>query len=215
MGFLKGLFGKKEQPKRQLSHPNHLLKGDMISLDDSFALPPQLRGQQLRVEAVNTYEFERKQLIEWVLKGHGNDTLFLSLDEDDETYLAFSLKIPRNLVEQIFDLEQFSDIFEEDVQANLTVQPSIPEQLEQWLGKQYHQINFAQFGYFHREDYRNQRPPQDAEGATGDAFESYLLLDDKERYALDIEVYEGGETDVMLTLYRPLSDIREYWPGQI
>ena len=214
MGFLKGLFGKKAPPARQLNHPNHLQIGDMISMDDSFALPQQLRGQQLRVEAVNTYEFERKQVTEWALKGHGNDTLFLSLDEDDETYLGFSLKINRAQVEQLFDLDAFSDIFEEDVQAQLTVQTPIAEQLEQWLGKQYHQINFAQFGYFHRQDYRGQRPPQDENGATGDEFESYQLLDDEERFAVEVEVYEGGETDVMLTLYRPLSDIREYWPGK-
>lgn len=213
MGFLKGLFGKKTPPPRQLSHPNHLQQGDMISLDDSFALPAQLRGQQLRVEAVNTYEFERKQMTEWVLKGHSNDSLYLSLDEDDETYLGFSLKINRAQVEQLFDLDAFSDIFEEDVQANLQVQATVPEQLEQWLGKQYHQVNFAQFGYFHRQDYRGQRPPQDEDGATGDPFESYQLLDDDENFSIEVEVYEGGETDIMLTLYRPLSDIREYWPG--
>ncbi|WP_299795306.1 hypothetical protein [uncultured Shewanella sp.] len=217
MGFLKGLFGKKEAPKRQLNHPSHLMQGDMLSLDDSFALPPQLRGQQLRVESVNTYEYERSQKSEWVLKGHGNDTIFLSLDEDDETYLAFSIKVNRGQVEQIFDLEEFSLIFEEDEQAQLTPQDSPILQsaaLEQWLGKQYHQINFAQFGYFHREDYRGKKPPQDADGATGEPFESYQLLDDEERFAIDVEVYEGGETDVMLTLYRPLSDIRDFWPGK-
>jgi hypothetical protein len=30
---------------------------------------------------------------------------------------------------------------------------------------------------------------------------------------VDIEVYEGGETEVMLTLYRPVTDIRQYWPA--
>ena len=217
MGFLKGLFGKKEAPKRQLDHPSHLMTGDMISLDDSFALPPQLRGQQLRVESVNTYEYERSQKAEWVLKGHGQDTIFLSLDEDDETYLAFSIKVNRGQVEQIFDLDQFGAIFEEDEQAMLTTQDlpnELATQFEQWLGQQYHQVNFAQFGYFHREDYRNKKPPQDEDGARGDAFESYFLLDDDEKFAIDVEVYDGGETDVMLTLYRPLSDIRDYWPAQ-
>ncbi|MBW8183165.1 DUF4178 domain-containing protein [Shewanella nanhaiensis] len=217
MGFLKGLFGKKEAPARQLTHPSQLMKGDMISLDDSFALPAQLRGQQLRVESVNTYEFERSQKAEWVLKGHGQETIFLSLDEDDETYLAFSIKVNRSQVEQIFDLDQFSAIFEEDEQAMLTTQPlpnELTNEFENWLGKEYHQVNFAQFGYFHRADYRGKKPPQDDNGARGDAFESYFLLDDEEKFAIDVEVYEGGETDVMLTLYRSLSDIRDYWPGK-
>ncbi|MFT5789160.1 MAG: hypothetical protein ACI8SJ_001275 [Shewanella sp.] len=216
MGFLRGLFGKKEEPKRQLDHPSKLNKGDMISLDDSFALPPQLRGQQLRVEAVNTYEYERKQQTEWVLKGHGSDTIFLGLDEDDETYLALSIKVNRGLVDQLFDLEQFSTIFEEPGKAELItskLSSELATEFELWLSPQYHQVTFAGFGYFHRQDYRGKKPPQDADGATGDPFESYQLLDDDEDKAVDIEVYDGGETDVMLTLYRPLSDIRDYWPG--
>ncbi|NRD75304.1 hypothetical protein HQQ94_19165 [Shewanella sp. VB17] len=216
MGFLTGLFGKKEPPKRQLDHPSHLMAGDMISLDDSFALPPQLRGQQLRVESVNTYEYQRSQKAEWILKGNSQETLFLSLDEDDETYLAFSIKITRDQVEQLFDLEHFSAIFEEDQQAHLTTQTlsdQLSSQFENWLGAEYCQINFAQFGYFHRQDYRGKKPPQDKE-SSGEPFESYLLLDNEEKFAVDVEVYDGGETDVMLTLYRPLSDIRDYWPGK-
>ncbi|GIU42511.1 hypothetical protein TUM4438_09260 [Shewanella sairae] len=215
MGFLSSLFGKKEEPKRQLDHPSKLNKGDMISLDDSFALPPQLRGQQLRVEAVNTYEYERKQQTEWVLKGHGSDTIFLSLDEDDETYLGLSIKVNRGLVEALFDLDQFSEIFEEPGKAELTTNTLSADlqEYEQWLSAHYHQDSAGNFGYFHRQDYRGQKPPQDANGATGEAFESYQLLDDDEDKAIDVEVYEGGETDVMLTIYRPLSDIRDYWPG--
>jgi hypothetical protein len=217
MGFLDRLFNKPTAPVRQLDHPKQLNVGDMISLDDSFSLPPQLRGQQLRVEAVHTYEFERSQHTEWQLKGHGTDTLYLSLEEDDETLLAFSMKIGRKQVEQLFDLDDFGAIFEEPGQAELSPQALSQElatQLEHWLGTQYHQVGFAEFGYFHREDYRGLKPPQDADGATGEPFENYRLLDQDETRALEVEVYEGGDTDVMLTLYRPLTDIREYWPGK-
>ena len=108
MGFLSGLFGKKKVAEtRPLSQPAHLQVGDMITLDDSFALPADLRGQQLRVEAVNTYEYERRQQTEWVLKGHGNSSIFLSVDEDDESHLCFSTKINRNQVETLFDMDQF------------------------------------------------------------------------------------------------------------
>ena len=53
----------------------------------------------------------------------------------------------------------------------------------------------------------------DENGARGEAFESYSLINSQETLAVDIEVYDGGDTEVMLTLYRPLSDIREYWPA--
>lgn len=217
MGFFNSIFGKKAEPTRELTHPSQLNIGDMISLDDSFALPAQLRGQQLRVEAVHTYEYERSQQSEWQLKGFGAETIYLSIEQDDETHLAFSLKISRRDVEALFDLDAFGQLFEEPGKAELTVQEipaELSSRLEQWLGKQYHQVSFADFGYFHREDYRGQKPPQDADGATGEPFECYQLLDEDESRAVDVEVYEGGDTDVVLTIYRPLSDIREYWPGK-
>ncbi|GGI70895.1 hypothetical protein [Shewanella gelidii] len=216
MGLFDGIFGKKEAPARQLDHPNKLVKGDMISIDDSFALPSQLRGKQLQVESVSTYEYQRSQEPEWLLKGHDNETIFMSIDEDDETYLAFSIKLNRGQVEQLFALEQFGEIFEENAQVQLDRLPLSPEldtEFSAWTTDQYHLQTSGQFGYFHRQDYRGQRPPQEEDSQhRGEAFESYQLLDAEEDFAIDIEVYENGETDVMLTIYRPLSDIREYWP---
>lgn len=216
MGFLSGLFGKKEAPKRVLDHPTKLLKGDMISLDDSFALPGQLRGQQLRVEAIHTYEYEGSQSSEFLLRGNSGEAIFLSYVEDDDSYLSFSIKINRDRVEQLFDLEEFATIFEEEGQASLkplSLAAELDTQFQQWLSDEYHQVESACFGYFHREDYRGAKPPQDRDGATGDAFESYSLENTQQTHAIDIEVYDGGETDVMLTLYRPLTDIRQYWPA--
>jgi len=216
VGFFSNLFGKKEAEARQLNHPNQLIKGDMLSLDDSFALPSQLRGQQFRVEAVNTYEYEGKQEPEWVLKGQTGDSIFMGIEEDDETYIALSIKVNRTYVEQIFDLDQFSTIFDEAEQAKLNCLPLSPQldnEFSSWLSEEYHQIVFSEFGYFHREDYRNKQCNSDSNNNSGDAFEAYQLIDNDESKAIDIEVYEGGSTDVMLTIYRPLSDIRDYWPG--
>jgi hypothetical protein len=216
MGFLSGLFGKKEAPKRQLDHPNKLLKGDMLTLDDSFALPAQLRGQQLKVEAIHTYEYERSQQCEYLLRGHSGSPIFMSYVVEDEAYLSFSIKVNRDTVDKLFDLDAFAEIFEEPGKATLTLQTlsaDTAEEFGQWLSDDYHQVEFAGFGYFHREDYRGQKPPQDENGTRGEAFESYALINNQDTHALDIEVYEGGDTEVMLTLYRPLTDIREYWPA--
>ncbi|MCL1065904.1 hypothetical protein L2735_03665 [Shewanella olleyana] len=217
MGFLSGLFGKKEAPKRQLDHVNKLLKGDMISLDDSFALPEQLRGQQLKVEQVHTYEYERSQQCEWLLRGHSGTAIYLSYHQEDEAYLSFSIKVNRAVVEQLFDLDQFGQIFEEPGNAELTplsLSNELDSEYGRWLASAYHQVEFGCFGYFHREDYRGQKPPQDDNSQhRGLAFESYSLVNNEDSHAVDIEVYEGGDTDVMLTLYRPVTDIREFWPA--
>lgn len=216
MGFLSGLFGKKEAPKRQLDHPTQLLEGDMISLDDSFALPSQLRGQQLRVEAVHTYEYEGSQSSEFLLRGHSGEAIFLSYVQDDDSYLSFSIKINSDQVEQVFDLDQFALIFEEEGQPKLktlALSDELTTQFQQWLSDEYRQVESGCFGYFHRQDYRGQTPPQDKGKNSGEAFESYCLENGQQSHAVDIEVYEGGETEVMLTLYRPVTDIRQYWPA--
>jgi hypothetical protein len=216
MGFLSGLFGKKEAPKRLLDHPNKLLKGDMLTLDDSFALPALLRGQQLKVEAIHTYEYQRSQLCEFLLRGHSGTAIYLSYIQEDESYLSISIKINRAEVERLFDLDAFAEVFEEPGNAVLTPLPLSAEletEFGQWLSDEYHQVEFAGFGYFHRQDYRGLTPPQDEHGDRGESFESYSLVNNQDSHAIDIEVYEGGDTEVMLTLYRPLSDIREYWPA--
>ncbi|GLP95676.1 hypothetical protein [Paraferrimonas sedimenticola] len=213
MGFFDKLFGKKaEAEPRQLNHPSQLNQGDMIVLDDSFALPGLLRGQQFKVESVNCYEYQNSRAPEWILRGNGQHTLFLSIEQDDEEYLAVSIKLTRAEVESCFDMDAFADIFEEGVFAELEGHEQDGE-LAGWLNGRYRQTDFAEFGYFHRADYRHTRPPQDANQSHGDAFEAYQLVNDNETHAIDIEVYENGETDVMLTLYRPVSDIREYWPA--
>ncbi|MBM7071289.1 hypothetical protein JQC92_04435 [Shewanella sp. 202IG2-18] len=214
MGFFKSLFSKTEEvTSRELTQPDDLIIGDMITLDDSFALPSQLKGKQLKVEAVNTYEYEHRRVTEWQLKGIDNQAIFLTLDKDDEVYLALSIKVSRDKVEQLFDMESFSQIFEEPGEAELSVIENHPiKELSQWLGQHYRQTSFADFGYYHPKDYRKSRPSQSENENQGDPFESYQLMDDTESYALDIEVYEGGETEVSLVLYRPVTDIREYWP---
>ncbi|WP_394130450.1 hypothetical protein [Shewanella maritima] len=214
MGFLKGLFGKKEAPTRQLSHPKELLKGDMVTLDDSFALPPQLRKQQLKVEAIHTYEYERSKQCEFLLRGSDGNAIFMSHVQEDEEYLSFSLKINRSVVEALFDLDEFANIFEEPGKVTLHTQDvpaEVDNELSNWLSDEYHQVSFATFGYFHRGDYRHNMPPQDDKQAQ--PFQSYCLVNNEDTHAIDIEVYECGDTEIMLTLYRPLSDIRDYWPG--
>ncbi|GLS83201.1 hypothetical protein [Paraferrimonas haliotis] len=213
MSFFKKLFGGKDEPApRQLNHPSALNQGDMIVLDDSFALPPQLRGQQLKVEAVHCYEYKHQRSPEWLLRGSGTHLIFLGVENDDQEYLTLSIKLTRAEVESLFDMEAFADVFEEDVRAELQPESSDPE-LSGWFAGHYRKTDHADFGYFHRQDYRQSPPPQDSNLNHGEAFEGYQLVNDEDTHAIDIEVYENGETDVLLTLYRPVSDIREYWPS--
>ena len=214
MGFLNKLFGKSGNNKeleRQLDHPSKLVVGDIIGLDDSFALPSHLKGQSLEVTEVNCYEYEHNKDCEWVLRGSDDQLIFMSYEKDDDERLVFSIKITRDQVEQMFDLDQFSQLFDEPGNAVLDLKQALPE-FNNWLGQSYRQDEFASVGFYHHKDPRSEQISEYQGQDQGESFELYGASSDDERYGIAAEVYQGGDTDVILCLYRPISDIRQYWP---
>lgn len=211
MGFLKSLF-KKEKEARKLTHANQLKINDIIVLSDSFGLPEALRGQEFQVSAINSYEYETKTETEWVLQGNNNVQIYLTLDIDDETYLKFSLKVERDDVETLFNLDDFSTIFDEPGNAALEKQADT-DNTSSWSAEQYQQQTFSQVGYFHRKDNRVESLSSYEGKDAGEQFELYALFDKEDTRGLDIEVWQDGDTEVFLTLFRPTTDIIDMYPG--
>ena len=48
---------------------------------------------------------------------------------------------------------------------------------------------------------------------SGEQFELYTLIDEEQSRGIDIEVWQDGDTDLFITLYRPTSDIVDIFPG--
>jgi len=200
--------GDEEQPVRELNHARDLQVGDIVK----FRYLPQsdLSNQQFEVNSINTYDFEDRNLTEFVLKGNQPELIFMTVDETgDEPFLALSKKISRDVVEKLFNLDEFALLFDDE--SNNTLQPiSEPESLEGWTGKAYIQEIFSEGGYFFKGDYRSQSIPQNEN--EGDRFDYYLAIDNTREFVVEAEVYDGGETDVLITVRRPLRDIEELWP---
>ena len=212
MSFFKKIFSKDTQTQRKLTHVNQLLVGDIIVITDSFALPQALRAQQFQVTEVNTYEYEHNTQTEWALQGTEELALFLSLEVDDTTELKLSLKIEHNEVETLFDLDNFSQIFDEPGQAFLNRQGD-NDITSTWSSEQYQQSVFAKVGYFHRKDHRSESlSAYEGEGA-GEQLELYTLYNKDQSKGIDVEVWQDGDTDVFLTLFRPLTDIIDMYPA--
>ncbi len=212
MSFFKKIFNKSENEPRKLSQVNQLLTGDIIVLTDSFALPESLRGQQFQVKAINTYEFENNNQIEWALQGENNNEIFLSLEVDDVTELKFSLKIQHEDVESLFDLDNFSELFDEPGEAFLNKKTDT-KLTNAWSSEQYQQSTFAKVGYFHRKDYRSEKLSSYDGKDSGEQFEQYRLYNEDQSKGIDVEVWQDGDTEVCLTLFRPLSDIIDMYPA--
>ena len=212
MSFLNKLFNKEKKSERKLTQVNQLLLGDIIVLTDSFALPETLRGQQFQVKAINSYEFEHTVQTEWQLLGTNSVEIFLSLEAEDTTELKFSIKISHEDVETLFDLDSFSEIFDEPGQAFLD-RKADNELTSHWSSEQYQQSTFAKVGYFHRKDHRSENLSSYEGKDSGEQFEQYVLYNKDQSKGIDIEVWDDGDTEVCLTLFRPLTDIIDMYPA--
>jgi len=211
MSFFKRIFNKQED-ERTVNSADELKIKDIIVLTDSFALPESLRTQQFQVSAINCYEFENDTQTEWVLQGENNLELYLTIEKDDQTYLKFALKIQHQDVESLFDLDAFGAIFDEPGQAFLDKKAD-SALTTGWSSSQYQQRTFAKVGYFHRKDNRRESLSSYEGKEAGEQFELYNLLDEEQTRGIDIEVWQDGDTDVFITLYRPTSDITDIYPG--
>jgi len=211
MNFFKKIFNKDESV-RKISKVQELNTGDIIVLTDSFALPENIRNKQFQVSTVNSYEYEHKTETEWVLIGTDDTELYLSLDIDDKIYLKLALKIQHEDVETLFNLDEFSTIFDEPGHAFLTKQ-SDSSLTNGWSADQYQQSIYAKVGYFHRKDHRSENLSSYEGKEAGEQFELYQLLDQDQSRGVELEVWQDGDTDVFLTYYRPTTDIVDMYPG--
>lgn len=206
------LFKKKQAPVRKLSHPKELQKGDMLQLIDSFALPSSLKGQTLHVTDVNTYQYQYESETEFVLKGDSGLAIFLTVENDDgEEWANFSIKIQRQDVDDLFTLDQFAGVFDSEDLVELERVEDVKD-FERWTAANYKQSSQPSTAYYYNQDYRGRKIPEHVEDG-GEPLEYINLEDSDEMFGINIEVWDDGETDVSLTLTRPLSDIVDLFPG--
>ncbi len=185
-----------------LSHISGLKIDDMIELDNDFSLPNMLRGNTFQVVLRALYEYEGSEETEWVLKGDDGKTIFLSYCSDDgEETVSFGLKLTPIEVENIFDLNQFSTVFDDEHSAELT-DITVVEAYSGWLGAKYQRIEYAEPGYYHKSG---------EVSGQGEPFDHFALASDCGNFDLNIEVWDGGETDVSISIKKSLNVIKNYW----
>jgi len=204
-------FGKKETSVRRLEHPEDLMPGDMFDLVDSFGLPEALRGKTFKVVLVNTYEYEYGKETEFLLEGESGEPYHMTIDlEDGEKYVNFTMKIERDEVEALFDMEAFSAIFD-DQPGDEPIQTTAKKSAyDKWVANVYHRDGDWTRGYFHQSDCRRQTFSQ-FEDDKAEPFESISLVSDDDMHSVEIEVWPNGETDVSLCVSRPIADIKELY----
>lgn len=211
MNFFKSLFSKKTPlPTRTLTEPKQLLNGDIFCFSDSFALPEAMRKQQLQVKDITTIEFKYQHYIQLVGQGASDQLVYVSFPKNPKNLIKCSLLLSREEVENLFDLDAFSEIFEAPGKAKL-VPASNQHIYGDMLAKEYIQQDFATSGYIHQDDYRDTKPPQFDDQQHGQEFEFYSLEGNQGLRSIEIFIFENGDTDIYLSSLRPASDIAELW----
>jgi len=213
MSWLGDVFGKKSgevEAVRSLTHPSQLNTGDIINM--SFLNQQDLSGQRLEVTEVNSYDFDNRAEPSFTLKNDSGDVFFLSIKNDNgKECLSVSKLLKRKKVLELFDEEAFAGIFNAGAGIELNRRDNIPSSLEEWTASQYVEEQDCANGYYYEGDFRNRPLPQYEKDSCG--LQYYLLEDANCDFAIEIEVYSDGETEVSAAVYLSMTSIEEMWPG--
>ncbi|MBF0153747.1 MAG: hypothetical protein HQL64_08415 [Magnetococcales bacterium] len=210
-GFFKNIFGSRPNAAgRSLQHPRDLRRDDLLRFG---TLETQaLSGGRFRVTDVNTYLLGNERLPKLTLTGDDGSVVYFSLDlRDGAALFSVSGRLQRSEVARLFKLEEFARLFEDKEEALSLSRVEEPPSMAGWTAPLYHLQIDALKGIFHKGDYRGNAffpRPQEGEG-----MDYYLLVDNRAIHTIEVEVYDGGETEVYVSRRFPISKIEEMWPG--
>lgn len=211
MGFLKTLFGTggSASSVRKLSHPRDLRTGDIIKF--GYVEQPDLSNTEFEVAQINTYIYGDLCYPELVLKDRSGNLLYMMVEEEDgEEYLELSKKISKAQIEGLFGPWDIATITQKGTGTKVNISAK-PDGFKEWLVDSYVEVDDNVRGAFVKGDARY----LSAEDINRqEKFTSHVLEDSTEDYAIEIEIYSTGETEVCATIYHDIDEIEDMWPAK-
>lgn len=178
-------------------------KGDIVVF--SFLPQPELSGKRFEIIHAAAYDISGEQHASYTIKNEAGDVFYLAdTTEEGETYVGISRKLKRGDALDTFGEADIGAVFDEGFSKLHTVShPS--DTLQPWLADSYHEVSDCTRGAYYTNG---------VIAGEGERFDYYALEDGSESFAVEIEVYDGGETDISLTVYHTKSSaISEHWPA--
>lgn len=197
---------------RNLSHPKDLKTGDIIKL--GFTGQNRLSNETFKIVDVLTYDLggEDKKKITFVIENEDGYCHLSVVSDNRGDKLEFGIAVLPEDVDQIFSFDQFGKIFDEELGVNQKLERlNEPGPFSGWTTQVYMQ-EAGHSAYTYHADYRDSAMPDDADA--GDNIDYIKFVGDDRKFALQIEVYEGGKTDVYLQAFLATDKIEEMWPGE-
>lgn len=212
MSFFRSLFGSKNSHEkiRKLSHPRDLRVGDIIKF--GFMELSDVSTKEFEVSQINTYIYGDLCYPELILKDRRGDIIFMMVEEEDgDEYLALSKKVDKAKINEIISPNDMTAIQQKGNGTSISI-TSKPDDFTQWLVNSYQEVDDNIKGSFVKGDARYL---SDEELRRQEKFSAYILEDQDGEYALEVEVYSTGETELSVTTYQDIEEIKEMWPGNI
>lgn len=208
--LLKSMFSflKEEKQLRTLNSLSELQVNDYIKLNDSYALPEELRGKTFQVQAVDSYYYGESLSVEWTLKGDTKKKVYFSIsDLCDEDRIVLSYQLKKKEVEAIFGWDDVKQQYNPDHESSLVCKDA--SVFDGWLADEYFRRQCAGKGLYFTGNYSGKMKP-----AGGEEVTYYEFYNDTETCVMDVEVWSKDEVDVFISILRPETDVHEYWPYQ-
>lgn len=214
--ILRKLFGRKKgghtNNGRDLVAACDLLPGDLVTFKHRQIIPPELQGNTFEITEVGTYQFEDGQRLELSLLSEDKSKYFMGVNPHDRhADFDLSINIPRKDVLTLFDETNFSDLWDEDVFSELEIQHILPR-YDGWLCEKYTQVLCNGTGYFHSRDGRSEELSMYEEDGS-EEFRYHEAEGSNDSYAITVEIWGDGDTDVTADVSCPSDAIDKLWPG--
>lgn len=204
------LFGGrgKDKPAPAVEHPCDLAQGGFLKL--GFVAPEGLVQAELQVTGIHAIDLG--SAVRRVLTVEAIGLGKLEMWRGERGTIALARPLDRPDVERLFDIDEFSRLFDPDEPANVVLERlAEPAGLEGWTAQVYRQ-EAAQEAYRHDAD-----PAVTAIGASLDdearPFDFIRLVGDQRGHALEAYVHDGGRTDVVLVALLSETAVEEVWSG--
>ncbi len=207
--MFKKIFGGNDMA-RTLTDPSQLQSGDIVAFKQRRSLPDELQGQQLEVTKVGGYQYSETEITkELTLRSEDDKTYYLSIDDNDgDSLLCFSIKLPESKLFTLFDESEFSELWGDDF-VTLTVKEK-PEELASWLADNYTQRMKEGEAYYYNRDCGGVVPEDDE----GEELRYHECVGNVDTRCLSVEIWGDGDTDVSLVVLCPIDVIDEMWPSE-
>jgi len=190
---------KKIFNKKSIYNVKNINPLDSCKINDiihfSFMENEDLSNETCNIVSVSTYYVDKDYSLSFEIENSKGKMFYIS--SYDKNNVHVSMLINHGDVTNIFDQEQFAQIFSDNLNIKLTAKNNI---MPQWIdSKEYNKVEHFNKVKLYESDLREKKEISDKYNYV----DYYYLLNNNENMSIDIEVFNNGNTEVYVSIIIP------------